>query len=174
MLDYNPATDRMYLADGNHRVKIADLLGIKAIPVVGGVTSKPPSSAGVGGGQPPAPVALGGDGNPEFVRPSDLGLPVVGRFAPGDGDGSALAPAPVGQRSPFTVEAEQDAENRRIMQDAAMRCSGLASWILPRSFTRSRMVIPAPARSSGGSASLIPSRHNRIGPEAGPVTLRPP
>jgi 2'-5' RNA ligase/GNAT superfamily N-acetyltransferase/ADP-ribose pyrophosphatase YjhB (NUDIX family) len=162
VLDYDVGTKRMYVADGNHRVKIASLLGIKTIPVVGGVTTIPPHPSGAGGGEPPEgmkaeapedrygyarPSDLGlpvvgrftpsgdqpervmasnfapapvGQHSPAFVRPSDLGLPVVGRFAPGNQDRSPLAPAPVGQHSPFTEEAEQSAENRRILRDAVL------------------------------------------------------
>lgn len=59
ILTYNPNTGVAYISEGNHRLEVAALLGIKEVPVrINSDITANPSSAGLGGSIPTDPKTL--------------------------------------------------------------------------------------------------------------------
>ena len=75
-LEYNPDTGIAHIGEGNHRLKIAEELGLSHVPVEVLRTSRNPSSVGLSGAplpNPPQPDQYGYV--PGLMRPSEVGLP---------------------------------------------------------------------------------------------------
>jgi hypothetical protein len=75
ILDYNPTTGLVHISEGNHRIKIAEKLGLPAVPARVMTSNREPSSEGLGGAPVPKPYPPDRYGYvPSTLKPSDIGI----------------------------------------------------------------------------------------------------